>query len=719
MILIRPMNDVRHPATDVDRHHINYRLAELLKDYIILKGDECMLTRESEDAANKLWMSFENKYDIPVYITIDMYADFDANASGYDILCDTYNSLVATFNYELFKLNRKPIRDLGYKVTGAARASKYSDITLYLGYATNATELDWWKDEANLDLVAKRLTEGAYGPPVKTIEDTDATGNDDPYFYKIDAWKESQEIDGCSAEIAETTYTGLPLRYISINSVAETGEYTWEIPNTYEKETMCIFIGSLRSHGSSPTCYIKIGNTEYTDVVSDTTFSIKVFEGTVGTGTPIKLGVKGKGRIDYSGIWVAPKGSMGALDDPRTDYSIFPPGYRPVNKVTSAYASADSIHIALTTAHTLIERAQDVQSGPVTTTAVVLDASKGIASDRSSSTDIGNIINSGISVALKVANYAAALTAIMDIFGNNSPQDSATTDATKQKVDFAALQSAVGAVRSFEDKAKIQASVNDMEGVNTAVISAIDGDNQAAETATLALKDTATPKEKLESGETKPDPNSASPIDAAKEKVAQVTKYENATLVITTSDKESAWAPIKSWTEGKLLVNISADAVDDDTHQVTSLYGVDYSSFKEAAGDIEDYLKSMFNTWANQMREYQAALNPPPVPEGETPPEPVEPIPPSPDWTAIRASIGTSISLTEAAQLNCIAVQMPQALLSAYGTAIGRAESDISNINAVGRFIEARNLGGAYNLQSSGTPLASSYVLRDLVQRKV
>ena len=127
----------------------------------------------------------------------------------------------------------------------------------------------------------------------------------------------------------------------------------------------------------------------------------------------------------------------------------------------------------------------------------------------------------------------------------------------------------------------------------------------------------------------------------------------------------------------------------------------------------------MFNNWANQMREYQAALNPPPVPEGETPPELVEPVPPSPDWTAIRLSLDTSIRLTEVAQLNCIAVQMPQALLGAYGTAIGREESDISNVNAVGRFIEARNLGGTYTLNSSGTPLASSYVLRDLVQRKV
>ena len=721
MIIIRPMNDNRHAATDAARHHINFRFAELLKEYIILKGDECILTRNSELDADPGISKYVNKYNITVYITIDMYADIDPNAAGYDFLCDIYNSLVATFNYEIFKFGRKPIRDLGYKVTNATRVSDYSDITIYLGYATNKDELSWWQDETNLEAVAKRFIEGAYGPPVKTIEDTDPTGNNDPYFYKLDTWKETAPLDGCSASIQETLYTGLPLRYLAIESDAELGEYTWETPNTYERDTACIFIGSLRSHGASPTCYIKIGNTEYTGVIPDTTFSIKVFEGTVGPGTPIKLGVKGKGRIDYSGIWVAPKGTLGALDDPRTDYSIFPPGYRPVNKVTSAYNTADSIHIALTDAHTLIERAQDVQSSSSTTTSVKLDASTGIASDRDSVTDIGNILNSGVSIALKVANYAAALTAVMEIFGNKSEQKSAITDAVLQEIDFSALQSAVGAVRSFADKAKIQASVNDMEGVTRAVDTAVTSDQHAAESATLALKDATSVKKNLEEGTKVPDAKSMSPMDLAKETVATDAKRETTVVTEMTSNKNEAWNSITGWCEGKLATTIITDAVDDEKYQVSSIYGVDFQSFKNAAGDIETTLANKFNTWAAQQRQFQLDSIPPVVPEGETPPEPVTPVPPNPSWDVVKKEAQDAIGNLVTKQLEYALFKIPESLLSGYATTIGREGDNvtpITNANAIAKFIEARNLTGTYRLPT-GHKLQTAYQLGALINGTV
>lgn len=717
MIIIKPMNDNRHAATDAARHHINFRFAELLKEYIILKGDECILTRNSELDADPGVNKYVNKHNITVYITIDMYADIDPNANGYDFLCDTYNSLVATFNYEIYKFGRKPIRDLGYKVTKAARVSDYSDITIYLGYATNKDELSWWQDEANLEAVAKRFIEGAYGPPVKTIEDTDPTGNNDPYFYKLDTWKETAPLEGCSASIQETLYTGLPLRYLAIESDAELGEYTWETPNTYERDTSCIFIGSLRSHGASPTCYIKIGNTEYTEVIPDTTFSIKVFEGTVGPGTPIKLGVKGKGRIDYSGIWVSPKGTLGALDDPRTDYSIFPPGYRPVNKVTSAYNTADSIHIALTDAHTLIERAQDVQSGTSTTTSVKLDASTGLASDKDYVTDIGNILNSGVSIALKVANYAVALSAVMEIFGNKSEQKSAVTDATAQSIDYSALQSAVGAVRSFSDKAKIQASVNDMEGVTKAVDTAVTSDQHAAESATLALKDATSVKKSLEEGTKVPDAKSASPMDLAKETVATDAKRETTVVTEMTSNKNGAWSDITSWCNGCLVTTIVTDAVDDEKYQVSSFYGVDFTSFKNAAGNLESTLAAKFNTWAAQQRKFQLDSIPPVVPDGEEPPEPVTPIPPNPSWDVVRKETLDSIGNLVTRQLEYALFKMPESLLSNYATTIGREGDNVTpiiNANAIARFIEARQLTGTYRLPT-GHKMQQSYQIGALI----
>lgn len=42
--------------------------------------------------------------------------------------------------------------------------------------------MKYLKNDENLDTLAKRIIEGSYGPPVKTVEDNDPVGNDDPYF---------------------------------------------------------------------------------------------------------------------------------------------------------------------------------------------------------------------------------------------------------------------------------------------------------------------------------------------------------------------------------------------------------------------------------------------------------------------------------------------------------------------------------------------------------
>ena len=48
MIVLHPLKGTRHTDTDTFRISTNYKFAELLKKYIEIKGDECMLFGEQE-----------------------------------------------------------------------------------------------------------------------------------------------------------------------------------------------------------------------------------------------------------------------------------------------------------------------------------------------------------------------------------------------------------------------------------------------------------------------------------------------------------------------------------------------------------------------------------------------------------------------------------------------------------------------------------------------
>ena len=175
------------------------------------------MSRYSEDAPAVTLESLRINYSPSVTITVDCYADFDSSVSGYYLLCDKYTALLGTINYELYMRGRRPITELGYKETGSLKYSQYTDITIYLGYVTNSEDLACLQDEDNLDMMAIRIVEGAYGPPVKQIEDTDPSGNDDPYFYRINTWQVEDSEEGSTGTINETTYSGLPVRYLALN----------------------------------------------------------------------------------------------------------------------------------------------------------------------------------------------------------------------------------------------------------------------------------------------------------------------------------------------------------------------------------------------------------------------------------------------------------------------------------------------------------------------
>ncbi len=479
MILIHPMKDVRHPATDEIRWHINYVFAELLQKYIKLKGDDCMLSRKSEAASSMDLKALSVNYTPVLLWTIDCYVDISPETSGYDIQCSEYSAFVGTLNYETYMQGRTPITNLGYTETNSLKYGSEADVTFYLGYATNQKDLEYLQEKENLDKLAKRIIEGEYGPPVRQIEDTDTTGNGDPYFYRFDTWKEETVEEGSSAKISEELQSGLPIRFLQIDSqvsgnypvdpndedaVVIPKVYTWSTPLTYSQFTPCLVICSIRSLGTTPTAYIKVGKKVYTEVVTDTTWKILIFEADVNQNDSIQLGVQGTGRLDYTGVWVAPKGSLGKLDDPRSSYSIFPPGYRTVSKQSSAYNNADAIHVAITTAKSLVERLKDTT-----------ESNLGIQqtnAELANTSDAAGTGNTAISFVFSALGYAQALGDLMGMLSNLNPKTLGIVDPKSINVDYKGLENSIASISDMSQKADLLMSVNDIKNVAGAVSSA-------------------------------------------------------------------------------------------------------------------------------------------------------------------------------------------------------------------------------------------------------
>ena len=375
---------------------------------------------------------------------------------------------------------------------------------------SNSEDSAYLQDTNNLDLWAKRIIEGAYGPPVKTITNADPTGNMDPYFYRIDTWTEADNEPGSTAEIKETLYSGLPVRYLAVDSKAtgfyplpepEEGaepdpdlvpiprHYTWKTDLTYEKPTTGLFIGSARATGGNATAYLRIGDTEYVTEIKSQTFEIVIFEAEVLPGDSVYVGVQGTGRLDYSGIWVAPKGSLGTLDDPRNLYSIFPPGYRATTPVSDAYNKADAIHITLTEARTLIERAQDTTGA---TTQKIPDVPIDIPTTNTSS---GNVLDEVLSFASSVTGYAAALSGVMNIIERANGSKLNILDPTTINVDYAALEQAMSTINTSSSLSSVQLSVNDIKVMADAVAQQLATEEDIAKQADLIAEKT---KQKIE-----------------------------------------------------------------------------------------------------------------------------------------------------------------------------------------------------------------------------
>lgn len=329
-------------------------------------------------------------------------------------------------------------------------------------------------DDSWLDKAAAAIIDGAYGPPVKTLRDVDPTGNEDPYFYHTYSWKEKTVEDGSSASIDEDTVKGVKVKYLHIDSkvvgyyptdVDMDGDgvldvppppeeestyegvpkhYTWYTPLTYEGKKDCYFIFSVKTIGEV-TIYTRVGTTEFVQTLNKEQFTTIVHEVTINTGDIIELGVQGTGEADFTAVWVSPKGKIGILDDPRSSYSIFPPGYRASIKQEIVLSNSSSLDRAITTADTLMTRAQDktvVALGSLSNyaeqtypeqdyeNAINAEAARDISatSAKSASDPLGAVKNV-VNMAMAAVDFAQSFSGLLSLFGGSEKADASIQDA--------------------------------------------------------------------------------------------------------------------------------------------------------------------------------------------------------------------------------------------------------------------------------------------------
>lgn len=450
MIIVAPNTTPRHAATDSVRIHANYIFAQSLVKYIKTKGDTCMMSVTSETDTSNLG-SLYTKYNPEVCLFIDCYTDISADSKGYDVVSSVYSALVGTITYEMSQQSLKPLQDKGYDIHGSKKYSQYGDIYIYLGFVTNTTDLAFISDSTKLDTVAKRIIEGSYGPPVKTLKSSDVTGLSDPYFYKISDWAEDTAVTGATGEIDETTYSGIPVRYLALHNEDADSDYTWSLATDYSQVRDCLILLSVRSKADTVTALIKIGDTEYTEDISDSTFILVQTESTVNILEPIHIGIRGAGSIDYTAVWVTPKGVLGALDDPRTDYSIFPPGYRLTTTISYTETPSASIQAALTTAASLISRAQD--------TTDIVEAATDTATVTQTSTSDSTTVYS-------TKDYAASVTDIVSILAKIDPSNPVSVLASGLSTDYSKLQASLSSITETAKKQAVALVINDLKTVN-------------------------------------------------------------------------------------------------------------------------------------------------------------------------------------------------------------------------------------------------------------
>ena len=494
MILINPMsgsNKVFISANGLKDYDVNYTFASYLSKYLQAKGDKVMLTRSTSEARTDIELTRLYTNAAPdIVFHIKCLSDLGSTVKGYTVECDQYTALAATVSAELLKWGAASVYPIGYKILSGLSSyseepvrgtsvAKYTEITIGLGYLTNPEDVARLGDNSKLEALARTMVTAAYGPPTKVMQPKDDVYTPDPYLYDASKWTEQAQTklaDDVGA-IVDDTNAGIPIKLLRLSAKsAHTTPYTWSTPFTLpDAVKKYVAIVSVRGATVGSKGYIKVGSTVQEPSYPDTNWHTVSFD--YIDGDAVYLGVS-SGTLEYTAVWVTPKGELGNLDDPLKQYSIYPPGYRPDTVIDStALKAAASSTDVITRANTLIGRA--------------LDTSQIKASD---------VLQAALSKVDQLAISPKALTSsLQGIMGQISSQAQSLTNISKldpskvlKGINYSGMEGMLKNMARNDKRAALQKAVNDMKSTEQAakkqLASLADKTKKAKEQAELIKK---------------------------------------------------------------------------------------------------------------------------------------------------------------------------------------------------------------------------------------
>lgn len=460
MILINPLSGTNKNYINVGNvydYDINYTFATMLSTALSAKGEACILSRNSSVyPSDSVYALLLNNNSFDVIINVKCLYDIGSDVSGFSIECDKYNALVATISDEFVKVGSTCIYPKGYKtVVTASRstAAKYTEITVGLGFLSNADDLVNLVSNTWLETLAKNIVAAAYAAPIRNTQPSDAILIADPYFYGEGAWyvDETTAIETDDASIQDVTIDDVPAKVLNLKTSASerTFDYTWltEV-STDAYGVACTITLSYRFKSATSSLSVTLGETTTPYAFLDYRWHTVTFNGVPNSiDKYVKLSIPSSSDVDITAVWPAKASIIGSIDDPVSDYSIYPPAYQKVTETDLAKLAASNTSIS--TANSLLSRAQDTTTSLAST-----------LQDAFSKID---------QIVLSPSSLASSMGSILSMLQKTNLASVSKLNPGSLKVDYEVLETAIASVNRADKKASMLNAVNTIKGVETAI----------------------------------------------------------------------------------------------------------------------------------------------------------------------------------------------------------------------------------------------------------
>lgn len=457
MILLNPIggsNQQFAEANGLRDYNVAYEFATYFGSYLQAKGENVSMTRSTSEYPNALTLnSIINNTAPDVIFNIKAMYDLGSEPKGFLLECNAYSVLTGTISAELTKWAGKCVYPMGYKVTNSSTKAKITEITIGLGYISNADDAARM-GSTGLDDIAKLIVTAAYGPPIKACQQVDPVYVPDPYLYDDSKWKEdSGNMGSDSGTIILDSIENISVHLLRIRTRGDhTVPYYWSTQDTIEdKNKVYKVIVSARSQSTKAKICLQAGSQSIQEQVTDSSWHryTMTYDNTAGK---LMIGTLGDTIVDFTAIWIAPEGQLGALDDPSKLYSLYPPGYRPVTTIdptTSAYAPNTGV---VTQANTLIGRAIDTGTNAVGTEA------------------LADVLNKVDSLALSPKALVGGVQGIINQITGGSLGALSVLDASSllSSINYSGLQNMLKYSNRADKRLAMQKAINQLKSLETA-----------------------------------------------------------------------------------------------------------------------------------------------------------------------------------------------------------------------------------------------------------